>query len=37
MEKENGYIWTATILLEGPIFDFHDYGGVQGEGVAGEP
>ncbi len=23
---ENGYIWKVTILLEGPIFDFHDYG-----------
>ncbi len=26
MEVENGYIWKVTILLEGPIFDFHDYG-----------
>ena len=23
---EHGYIWKVTILLEGPIFDFHDYG-----------
>ena len=26
MEVENGYIWKVTILLEGPIFHFHDYG-----------
>ena len=23
---ENGGVWKVTILLEGPIFDFHDYG-----------
>ena len=26
MEVENGYIWKVTILLEGPIFHFHDSG-----------
>ena len=26
MEVENYPKWKETILLEGPIFDFHDYG-----------